>query len=107
MLVLKPRGGAKANQNAGESGDEGGSSFVVRPVYHAGYGTREMSLAFACELWYRCLANDVDYFVLPALEGQNNVIYPRQDAESAVSGCAPGAVDVAIELELTPTQGDE
>lgn len=57
---------------------------MVRPVYRAGYATRGMLLEFAREVWLRYLSDDVDYFVFPTLEEQDEVANRRQDAQSAV-----------------------
>lgn len=68
MLVSRPGRGTSASQNAKGGEGERGSQSVVWPVYHAGYATLGMSLAFTREVWRRYLANDVDYVMFSTLK---------------------------------------
>lgn len=54
-----------------------------------------MSLVFERDAWRRYFANDVNYFILPTLEEQNDSITLLQDAKSAVSRGVPGGVNDA------------
>lgn len=105
--MLRPGGGAAADQNAGENEGEIGSQSMVRPVYSTGCTTRRMLLAFARGVWRLILAIDNGYFVLPTLEEQADLTNWEQEAESAVSGGAPGGFDDAGKSVPKPEENDE
>lgn len=73
MLVLRPGVGATAIQNAKGGEGQTGSQSVARPVNRARYETRGISFAFEWEGWRRYLANNVDCFVLPTPEVQDDL----------------------------------
>lgn len=70
-----------------------------------GYATRGILLALARERCRRYLVNNA-YFLFSTLKKQDDLRNPLQDAEIAVSGVAPGAVDDAVESMPTPEEND-
>lgn len=104
--MLGPGLGSMVSHNVrGIEGEESSQS-VTRPTYCAGYGTSEMPIAFACDACRQYFANDFNYFVLPNIEEQENVLKLRQDVESKVSRCEPGAADDALEPIPIPEDDD-